>query len=221
VIKSPLISHVVAFGAAFLGAIAAFVFLPSWLTPAVRIAAAYDTFSLLVLAWYWFVAFQRDAEGAGRRAAMEDPGRNVVVVVVVVSVVFGFVSALEILSKGTLQSDPHRAALNYVIGLAAVVLGWLLIQTIFMFRYARLYYEDRDHNRKSDGGLKFPGGQEPNDLDFAYFSFVLGMTFQVSDIQITSRSIRKLALAHGLLSFGYNVSILALGVNVLSSVLHG
>jgi uncharacterized membrane protein len=221
VIKSPVISHIVSFAIAGLAAALVYAFVPAWLKPAARIAASYDAFALALLAWYWIVVFQRDAAKAGRRAAMEDPGRNVVVVIAIASVAFGFVSALEILGKGSLETDPHRAALNYTIGLGAVVLGWLLIQTIFLFRYARLYYEDRDRDHKSDGGLRFPGGQEPNDLDFAYFSFILGMTFQVSDVQITGRSIRKLALAHGMLSFGYNTSILALGVNVVSNLLHG
>jgi uncharacterized membrane protein len=218
-IRSPMISHIVSFGAALLAAAIVGFSFPNWHGPWTRFAAAYDVFALCLLAWYWLIAFQRDAQGAGRRAAMEDPGRNVIVVLVVLSVAFGFGSALEILGRMSLEGDPHRV-LMYAIGLGAVVLGWFLIHTVFLFRYARLYYGDRDHDRKSDGGLIFPGGREPNDLDFAYFSFVLGMTFQVSDVQITSPSIRKLALAHGLISFGYNTSILALVVNVLAGLLH-
>jgi uncharacterized membrane protein len=114
----------------------------------------------------------------------------------------------------------HQTAAIYSLGFAAVVLGWLLIHTLFIFRYAHLYYEDRDRDNKSDGGLAFPGTHEPKDLDFAYFSFVLGMTFQVSDVQITSPRIRALALAHGLVSFGYNTAILALVVNTVAGLLH-
>jgi uncharacterized membrane protein len=217
-IRSPLISHIVSFGIAILAAAIVVAVFPDWHGPWTRFVAAYDVFALCLLAWYWLIALQRDAEGAGRRAAMEDPGRNLIVVLVVASVAFGFGSALEILGRGSLHDDPHRAFL-YAIGLGAVVLGWFLIHTAFMFRYARLYYGDRDHDRMSDGGLVFPGGREPNDLDFAYFSFVLGMTFQVSDVQVTSPTIRKLALAHGLISFGYNTSILALVVNVVAGLL--
>lgn len=215
-----MISHVISFGAAALAAVLVFAFVPSWMKPVSRVVSAYDVFALALLAWYWLIALQKDAEGAGRRAAQEDPGRNVVVVVVLGSVVFGFVSALDILAHGPLAADPHGGIFFYTIGLGAVILGWLLIHTIFLFRYARLYYGDHDHDRKSDGGLLFPGGREPNDLDFAYFSFVVGMTFQVSDVQVTSPSIRRLVLAHGMISFAYNTSILALGVNVVANLLH-
>ena len=220
-IKSPLVSHVVSFGAAALAAVAVLLFAPAWLRMTTRVVAAYDVFALALLAWYWIIALQRDAAGAGRRAAMEDPGRNVVVVLAVASVAFGFAAALEILGHGPLEADPNRVALLYATGLGAVILGWFLIHTIFLFRYARLFYEDRDRDRKSDGGLIFPGGGEPNDLDFAYFSFVVGMTFQVSDVQVSSSKIRRLVLAHGLISFSYNSAVLALGVNVLSNLLHG
>ena len=218
-IRSPMISHVVSFGGALLAAAIVALTFPNWHGPWTRFVAAYDVFALCLLAWYWLIALQRDAMGAGRRGAMEDPGRNVVVVLVVASVTFGFGAALAIMARGSLQGDPHRAFM-YVIALGAVILGWFLIHTIFMFRYARLYYGDRDHDRKSDGGLIIPGCEEPTDLDFAYFSFVLGMTFQVSDVQVTSPTIRKLALAHGLISFAYNTSILALVVNVVAGLLH-
>jgi uncharacterized membrane protein len=220
-IRSPLVSHAISFGAAALAATVVFLFAPGWFKPTTRVVAAYDVFALALLAWYWWIAFQRDPAAAGRRAATEDPGRNVVMAVVFGAVAFGFVAALAILARNPNDADPHHVALLYAIGLGAVILGWLLIHTILAFRYARLYYQDRDGDNKSDGGLIFPGGAEPNDLDFAYFSFVLGMTFQVSDVQICSTVIRRLALAHGMVSFGYNTAILALGVNVISNLLHG
>jgi uncharacterized membrane protein len=218
-IRNPLISHIVMFTVALVAAAITAAVTPSWHGPWTRLVAAYDVFAICVLAWYWLLVLQRDAKGAGRRAAMEDPGRNVIVVMVVAAVAFGFGAALSILGRSTLQGDPHQAVL-YTMGLMAVVLGWFLIHTVFMFRYARLFYGDRDHDNRTDGGLIFPGGREPNDLDFAYFSFVVGMTFQVSDVQVSSPIIRKLVLTHGLISFGYNTSILALVVNVVAGLLH-
>jgi uncharacterized membrane protein len=105
-------------------------------------------------------------------------------------------------------------------GVLAVCLGWFLIHTMFVFRYAHLYYYDSDQDGTAQRGLTFPGTTEPDDYDFAYFSFVIGMTFQVSDVQITDPGVRTLVLFHALLSFGYNTAILALGVNLASSLLN-
>jgi uncharacterized membrane protein len=219
-LKSPMISHALSFGVAVVAALGVAMLAPHWVKPASRVVAGYDVFAFALLAWYWFIALQRTAEAAGRRAAREDPGANAVVIVVLCAVGFGFFAALEILARGPAQGEPARGLTFYGIGLGGVVLGWLLIHTIFLFRYARLYYQDRDGDRKRDGGLIFPGGDEPSDLDFAYFSFVVGMTFQVSDVQISSPNIRRLVLGHAMISFAYNTAILALVVNVVSGFLH-
>jgi uncharacterized membrane protein len=94
-----------------------------------------------------------------------------------------------------------------------VVSAWLLMHTAFTLRYAHLYYANADHI----GGLDFPGKELPDDLDFAYFSFTLGMTYQTSDVSISDRSIRRLALGHVLLSFVFNTIILALAINLILS----
>jgi uncharacterized membrane protein len=97
----------------------------------------------------------------------------------------------------------------------------MLVHTVFGLRYGHAYYGDPDGPGPIShaGGLEFPGDQEPNYVDFAYFSFVIGMTFQVSDVVITSRDFRKLVLVHGMLSFGFNTVILALALNTVSTVL--
>ena len=84
-------------------------------------------------------------------------------------------------------------------------------------RYAHIYYGDDDENPETHAeGLKFPEDDKPDYLDFAYFSFVLGMTFQVSDVEVTSKSLRRLATWHGLLSFGFNTIMIALTINVIA-----
>ena len=87
-------------------------------------------------------------------------------------------------------------------------------------RYAHAYYRKRDDDQESSEGegVEFPDEKEPDFLDFAYFSFVIGMTCQVSDVQISSRGIRRLALVHGLLSFLFNTVILALTINLSSGL---
>ena len=98
--------------------------------------------------------------------------------------------------------------------------SWSLMHTVFALHYAHIYYrkDDDDVGAEDDGGLQFPGETEPGFMDFSYFSFVIGMTCQVSDVQVTSRRIRKLALIHGVLSFVFNTAILALSINIISSL---
>lgn len=186
----------------------------------VRVVAVYNAAAVGVLTFDWIVILRSDITVTRVRAASEDPGRNVALWVVLLAIGFGFVAAFDILLPAPNGIARHQAVTLYALGLLAVVLGWLLIQTVFVFRYAHLYYERRDSQNKEGAGLAFPGTKEPKDLDFAYFSFVLGMTFQVSDVQITSPHIRALALLHGVISFGYNTAILALVVNTVAGLLH-
>ena len=90
---------------------------------------------------------------------------------------------------------------------------------IFAIRYAHYFYGDPEPKGRRRGGLAFPGVENPDFWDFVYYSFVVGMTCQVSDVQVTSRSMRRLTLAHGVLSFFFNAGVLALAVNILASAL--
>jgi uncharacterized membrane protein len=198
----------------------AMLFAPAWLRPMARIVACYDAAAVMLLGWHWTLILRADAQATRTRAATEDPGRDLVFVLTLVAVAFGFAAAFAILGPGPHDRVREHMVLLYVFGFGAVVLGWLQIHTEFALRYAHLYYRDRDLDKESDRGLTFPGGEEPSYMDLAYFSFVIGMTFQVSDVQITARPIRKLVLGHGLISFGYNTAILALVVNIVSGLLH-
>lgn len=210
----------VSFGAATVVGMAIVLFAPHWLQNMVRIVASYDAAAIALLVWYWSVVLRTNALDTKVRAASQDPGRDAVFAVILVAAAFGFVAAFDILGRAPHDRIAQHETITYALGFGAVVLGWLLIHTIFSFRYAHLYYADRDRDNQRDGGLIFPGRADPNYADLAYFSFVLGMTFQVSDVQITDRSIRRLALAHAMISFGYNTAILALVVNVVSNLLH-
>lgn len=196
------------------------LFGPHWLKPMVRAVACYDAGAIALLIWHWKVLLRSTAEQTRARAAVQDPGRDAVFLVTLIAVAFGFVAAFAILGRSPNDHMPKHDAALYALGFGAVALGWLLIHTSFSFRYAHLYYRDRDRNKQSDRGLKFPGDEEPNYIDLAYFSFVIGMTFQVSDVQILAKPIRRLVLAHGLISFAYNTAILALVVNIVSGLLH-
>jgi len=110
---------------------------------------------------------------------------------------------------------------HILLAITAVIISWWLLHTIYTLRYAHLYYDpdtDIDGKTKAEGGLQFPGKDEPDYLDFVYFSFIVGMTFQVSDVNITSRRIRRVCIMHALLSFAFNTAILALSINVISGM---
>jgi uncharacterized membrane protein len=206
-------------GSAAVAALLLSFFAPAWLHGTVRAVAAYDVAALIILIYDWTVGLRNDATHTIRRAAQEDPGRNILLFIVVISAIAGLASAILILGKGP-NVPPVDRDLALTSGILAVCLGWFLIHTTFIFRYAHLFYYDSDQDGTAQRGLTFPGTTEPDDFDFAYFSFVIGMTFQVSDVQITDPGVRSLVLFHALLSFGYNTAILALGVNLASSLLN-
>ncbi|MGZ4001637.1 MAG: DUF1345 domain-containing protein, partial [Mucilaginibacter sp.] len=109
---------------------------------------------------------------------------------------------------------------HILLSICAVIVSWWHVHTVFTMRYAHLYYDTNcdDGSARKGGGLQFPGADEPDYLDFVYFSFVLGMTFQVSDVEISSRQIRRLAWVHSLISFAFNTAIVALSINIISGL---
>lgn len=114
------------------------------------------------------------------------------------------------------QFSGAERALHVVLSMAALAASWLFIQTVFAFRYAHRYYQEEKLKPPGGPGLQFPGGLDPDYFDFLYYVHVVGMTSQVSDVQATSRAMRRLTLVHSVLSFGFNMLILALGINVLA-----
>jgi uncharacterized membrane protein len=175
---------------------------------ALALTGAWDVFAGLLLGLSWVMIGSCDATHTRARARVEDPGRTVVwVVVLAASTVAFFVSGYT-LHRDVGASD---ATLRLVLGLGAVALSWPVAQTSWTLRYAHLYYRD---DAEGEGGLEFPGGRPPDDYDFAYFAFTVGMTFQVSDVSVTSPQIRRAVLLQALLSFAYNTAIIALALNL-------
>ena len=130
-------------------------------------------------------------------------------------------SFAAILGEFGSMKDVSGAVKGEKVAIVAITLAisWLLTQAIFALRYAHEFYSRVTPSADLDGGLEFPEEKKPDYWDFTYFSVVLGMTFQVSDVQITSRKLRRLATLHGLLGFVFNTVIIALTVNLASSVL--
>jgi uncharacterized membrane protein len=186
-------------------------FWPDWHSLPVRVVAGWDAGSLALLGVVWGVILTGDPRKTCDRAAAEDPGRTVVwVLVLVASTISLFAGA--VVMRHAYRIEPRHGLLLILLCLVAVVVAWTLTHTAFLLRYAHLYYRDDD---EGEGGLAFPGDRQPDDFDFAYFAFTIGMCFQVSDVSISSRQIRRAVLAHALLSFSYNTVIVALVLNLL------
>jgi uncharacterized membrane protein len=106
-----------------------------------------------------------------------------------------------------------HGAVALIIGTLA--LAWIFSNMIYTLHYAHMYYGDADGDGKDAGGMSFPETPEPDYWDFIYFAFCLGMTFQTSDVNISSRQIRKAVTAHCLAAFIFNIGIIAFSINVL------
>lgn len=115
---------------------------------------------------------------------------------------------------GELRTTKHADSLQIALAVCSLVLAWLFMNTLFALHYAHEFYGDIGSEH---GGLDFPGNADPDYWDFVYFAFVIGMTFQVSDVQIDSRVIRRVALAHAVIAFFFNVIVIALSVNIVAA----
>lgn len=200
--------------AVLVGAIAWFAS-PADYSTATRALLAGDVAGVALLGLAGWIVVRSDAAQTRERAAAEDPGRLFVwLVVLAVSTVSLFATTFILHHARTLPAGEDRVVL--ALGIATGVIAWLLTHTAFTLRYAHLFYRG---GASEEGGLTFPDsaepGDRPDDLDFAYFAFTIGMCFQVSDVQITDRAIRRTVLAHAVLSFAYNTGILALVLNVV------
>lgn len=170
----------------------------------------------LLLAWWLCVGF--DAKRTRSRAqAQDEPG--VVLLLVLLLATAACVAAITVLMQQSRDLSGSSRALHLGLAVFALAVSWLFIQTIFTFHYAHLYYHEEKLNEPDGPGLQFPGGQDPDYFDFLYYSFVVGITSQVSDVQVTSREMRRLTMVHGVLSFGFNMLILALSINVVAGLL--
>jgi uncharacterized membrane protein len=189
--------------------------------PSTQSIATWDVFALCVLVLAWLTIITTPPEKLRARAQMQDVSHILIFIFVVVAACAGlFAVGFLFLNKSVAAQSPHFFV-HLLMSLVAIICSWALVHTVFGLRYAHTYYGDPDGPtgpKPHAGGLEFPGDREPDYMDFAYFSFVIGMTFQVSDVVITSRDLRKLVLVHAMLSFGFNTVILALTINTVSAL---
>jgi uncharacterized membrane protein len=187
----------------------------SWHT---RLVASWDLGTLVYLGLAWMIIGRTDAKSTRAHALAQDTSGYIIFLFVLGAacasvVAIGFVVATI---KG-LEFWPKTWHL--ALTTAALISSWLLIQTVFTFHYARRYYRDEQQQPRKPGGLAFPGDADPDYMDFAYYSFVVGMTSQTSDVQATSPIMRQMTLVHGVLAFIFNIAVLALSINTIASAI--
>jgi uncharacterized membrane protein len=195
------------------------VVVPPWFRLSTRILCTWNSGVDFFLALTWWTMVKSKPETMRRRAQSQYEGRFAVFCLIIAA------ACVSLLAIGFILSDkkglsPDLLKLHVALSFLTIVSSWLLVHTVFTLQYAYSYYENhRTNSNQKAGGLDFPNDGEADYWDFLYFSFVIGMTSQVSDIQTTSRIMRQLALMHGVLSFFFNTTILAMSINIIASLI--
>ena len=180
-----------------------------WRT-ATRLLVGWDIYVGLYLALVAHLMSGADIQRIRARAAVEDEGQFAILMLTVVAALASLGAIFSELGIG-----PGRRPAHVVLAALTILLSWAFIHTIFALHYAHEFYDE-----DIGGGLAFPGGEtEPDYWDFVYFSFVIGMTSQVSDVGVTHKEIRRTVAAHGVVSFVFNAALLALTVNIAASAI--
>ena len=205
------------FMAAVLGILVWFV-LPDTLMHPTRAIVAWDVFVTIFLTLIFHLFSVQSPEHMPADAAAQQEGEWTIFCVTVGAVIASFAAIIYEFSSSKdmppVERDAHVALVAFTL-----FASWLMTHVVFALRYAHEYYERPPGQAQVQGGLQFPADDDPDYWDFAYFALVLGMTFQVSDVVISSRVLRRLATAHGLLGFLFNTVIIALTVNIGASLL--
>jgi len=207
------------FVAACMLAIAAFFTLRQY-SFSVQFIGAWDVFATVIVSLAWVVILTKDPYEVRREARFQDASATIIFVVTLAAALVSLFAVIMLLG-GTKHLSSTAFIAHIVLAISAIGLSWTLVHTLFSIHYARMYYIDAPKKKRDaiEGGLEFPGDKNPDYLDFAYFSFVIGMTCQVSDVNITSKQLRRMAIAHGLISFAFNTSVLAMLVNIVASLI--
>jgi len=179
-----------------------------------RVLIGWLVFAAAYLIMSWRLIYKVDGDWIRGLVRQEDNGRRASGVIAILTSLVSLAGVMFALSRASgLKDQALLEGLLIGAALLSVALSWLLIQTIYTFRYAHLYYET------PEGGVKFPGTPEPDYLDFAYLAFTIGMTYQVSDTDLDQRPMRRLLTGHALISYVYGVVIIALAISAVSSLL--
>ena len=191
--------------------IVAFFLLPDSLRLVTRLLIGWDILVAIYLLLVYTMVLRSGQAHIRRNAVLQDDGRFVILLVTALG---AFASIAAILFE---LGASNRSTPGLVLATLTIALSWAAVHTQFALHYAHDYYRGA-----KPGGLQFPSGDQREDADywdFVYFSFIIGMTAQVSDVGITDKTIRRTATAHGIVSFVFNTALLALMVNIAASAI--
>lgn len=179
---------------------------------AARVVIGWDAGVVVYLGLVWAMMATATEQDIRARAVIEDESFWGVTMLLVAAACASLLAIVIVI--GTSASlEPLMRRLYLGLAALTICLSWLLVQTVYSVHYAHVYYS-------ADGsGLGFPNEDPPLYADFAYFSFVIGMTCQVADVATTSREMRRVVLVHGVISFFFNAILIALSVNIAGSFL--
>jgi uncharacterized membrane protein len=191
--------------------IVAFFLLPGSLRLVTRLLIAWDVFAGLYLALVFIMVLRSGLLHIKRNAVLQDDGQFLILMMAALG---AFASLAAIVSE---LGASHHGVPELLLATVTIALSWAAVHTIFSLHYAHQYYRGA-----KPGGLQFPSGDQQDHADywdFVYFSFVIGMTAQVSDVGITDKIIRRTATVHGIISFVFNTALVALMVNIAASAI--
>ena len=191
--------------------VVAFFLLPGSLRLVTRLLISWDIFVTFYLVLAYIMMFRCDLAHIRRNAVLQDDGRFLILLVTALG---AFASIAAIVFE---LGASHRSVPELTLATVTIALSWSTVHTTFALHYAHDYYRG-----SKPGGLQFPSGDQHDHADywdFVYFSFVIGMTAQVSDVGITDKTIRRTATAHGIISFVFNTALVALMVNIAASAI--
>jgi uncharacterized membrane protein len=199
---------------------AAALLLPPMAPYSVRLAVSWDTGVIVFLVLTWWVVQNCPAHLMQATVLANDQGRAGILILVLLATGTSVAAIFFLLEKAK-GPDGGPGAFQVALSVLTIICSWLLTHVMFALHYAHRYYRDDPGTPEADatGGLKFPGDAPPHYWDFLYFSFVIGMTSQVSDVQVTSRPMRRLVLGHGVLSFAFYTIVLALSINIVAGLI--
>ena len=183
--------------------------------PAVAIMAAWATFAALFTVLTWLAVGRLDAQQTRDHAKENDPSDGWADSLVVIASLASIVG-VGFLLEGTRTNGQPASPLVALVGVAGVVASWAAVHTVYVLRYARLYYSSAP-----DKPINFHSDDDPDYQDFAYIAYTVGMTYQVSDPEFRQKEMRNVALRHSLVSYVLGAVVLATTINLVVQLASG